>query len=384
MKQGVLEDIISFANGKSIKPGGEGIYPAFGANGIIGGSDEFNHEDAIILGRVGAYCGAVEKCNEKFWASDNTIVVRPKAENFSKLYTYHLLKYLDLNKYAGGSAQPLLTQTTLKKVPVSFHESKKERDQVGELLAEYDNLIENNNRRIAILEDMAQSLYREWFIKFRFPGHENCEFIDSALGRIPEGWEEKTIADVAKVKGGKRLPKGKKVLDDETPYPYLRVKDLGENGVDRSGIKFIDEESHLATQRYIITTEDVYVSIAGTIGRVGIVPDKFNNAHLTENAAKITDINQPMLLHYIHRYLHSDAGRKLLVSRASGSSQPKLALYKIAELPLLIPSESVLMGFNKCQMSISALIHSLENKNENLIGQRDMLLPKLISGNIAV
>jgi len=336
----------------------------------------------VTIGTIGKSCLTKELSLVN--QAVNCVVVDESRFDYMYVYylmqaTIHKVKAMDSGTASGREN---VSKSVFESIDVRVVKLKEEQKKIGQVLSSYDTLVENNNRRIVILEDMAQSLYREWFVKFRFPGHENCKFKDSSLGKIPEGWEELTIGDVAKVKGGKRLPKGKKVLDDETSYPYLRVKDFGENGIDRANIKFIDEESHLATQRYIITTKDVYVSIAGTIGRVGIIPFILNNAHLTENAAKITGITQPFLQHYIHRYLHSGTGRKLLISRASGSSQPKLALYKIAELSLLLPTEEILKEFNEYQESMTASIHLLENKNENLIKQRDMLLPKLISGKI--
>jgi len=283
-----------------------------------------------------------------------------------------------------GATMPNLNTSILRSVPIRYPNDYVYQDELADNVFAYNNLIENNSRRIAILEDMAQSLYREWFVKFRFPGYEDYQFKDSTLGQIPEGWEVKVIGDVAKVKGGKRLPKGKSVLDAETPYPYLRVKDFGANTINREGVKFIDEESHLATQRYTITIDDVYVSIAGTIGRVGIIPSNFNMAHLTENAAKVTEIINPYLKSYIHRFLHSEQGQKVLASRVGGSSQPKLALYKISDVSLLLPTEELLKGFNSYQESLRASINSLEDKNGNLKKQRDCILPKLISGCVEI
>jgi len=109
----VLNDFIKFSNGKSIKPGGKGQYPVFGSNGIIGATDLFKFENGVVIGRVGAYCGSIVRCSTQFWASDNTIVAFPK-DDFGIPFLFHLLQYMELNKYAGGAAQPLLTQSVLK------------------------------------------------------------------------------------------------------------------------------------------------------------------------------------------------------------------------------------------------------------------------------
>ena len=113
-----LGDVIRFGNGKAIKPGGEGCYPVYGSNGIIGGSDEFRYENGVIIGRVGAYCGSVAYCREKFWASDNTLVAFPASEQIDTKFLFYLLEDAKLSRYAGGAAQPLVTRTVLKQVEV--------------------------------------------------------------------------------------------------------------------------------------------------------------------------------------------------------------------------------------------------------------------------
>ena len=209
-----LNEMIIFSNGKSIKPGGEGTYPVYGSNGIIGYCDQPRENNGVIIGRVGAYCGSVAYCPGRFWASDNTIVAYTKNDGDDIRFLYYLLKDLNLNRWAGGAAQPLLTQTVLNHVeavsPLASIQHK-----IAAILFAYDELIENNLRRIKILEEMAQSIYREWFVKFRFLGHQKIKMVDSALGKIPEGWEVSTVNDhIAvvprknKVKTNSYLPEG--------------------------------------------------------------------------------------------------------------------------------------------------------------------------------
>lgn len=113
-----LQQLVSFANGKSIKPGGEGEYLVFGSNGVIGHSNEFRYACGIIIGRVGAYCGSIEYSPEPFWASDNTIVALSQHDDSFIPFVLFMLKDMNLNRHAGGAAQPLLTQTTLKRLKI--------------------------------------------------------------------------------------------------------------------------------------------------------------------------------------------------------------------------------------------------------------------------
>src|SRR5947209_7414972 len=147
----------------------------------------------------------------------------------------------------------------------------------------------------------------------------------------------KRIGDVAKVKGGKRLPKGMEVQDEESSHPYLRVVDFGPDGVDRSDIKFISEEAFEHVSRYTISSDDIYISIAGTIGRVGVVPEDLSGANLTENAAKLTSISADVDRRYLMYFLRSAAGQGAIRSKTGGTSQPKLALFRIEEIDFPCP-----------------------------------------------
>src|SRR3989344_8193474 len=135
------------------------------------------------------------------------------------------------------------------------------------------------------------------------------------------------IREFAKVKGGKRLPKGIFVLDEKTNHPYLRVSDMRSDGLDLSDIKYISDEVYKQIKRYTVTHDDVYISIAGTIGFVGTIPRHLSGANLTENAAKITDLDKKLIdQDYLVYFLRSREGQFKIKSKTGGSSQPKLAI----------------------------------------------------------
>lgn len=140
------------------------------------------------------------------------------------------------------------------------------------------------------------------------------------------------IGAIGKVKGGKRLPKGEIVQSVPTEYPYLRVTDFTLSGVDGSNVKYITEAAHSAIRRYTINESDVYISIAGTVGLVGIVPSELSGANLTENAAKITEIHAGVCPRYLMYFLRSPWGQAQIVGKTGGAAQPKLALYRIEEI----------------------------------------------------
>lgn len=217
-----LAELGKFSSGKPITPGQRGEFNAYGANGVIGGSDEARYGSGIIVGRVGAYCGAVAVSHEPFWASDNTIVIEPAIDDDLD-YLGYLLRSAHLHRYAGGAAQPLVTQGILKALRFRVPEPNV-RVRIGRVLADFDDLIENNRRRVEILEEMARAIYREWFVKFRYPGHEDVPMVDSALGPIPEGWEVAPASTLITVN-----PRIK--LDKSVEHPFITMSDLDEGSL---------------------------------------------------------------------------------------------------------------------------------------------------------
>ncbi|MGM7634470.1 restriction endonuclease subunit S [Bacillus sp. Hm123] len=153
---------------------------------------------------------------------------------------------------------------------------------------------------------------------------------------VPENWMWVKIKGVGNVKGGKRLPKGHALLQESTDHPYLRVADFENGTIDNSDLKYISADTASKISRYVISKDDVYISIAGTIGKTGIVPDYLSGANLTENAAKITDIKGANNK-FIHLVLNTDALQNQIKNSTVSTSQPKLALFRIDELKIPLP-----------------------------------------------
>lgn len=370
MESGTLEDILLFSNGKSIKPGGEGAYPAFGANGVIGRTDDFNYEDAIILGRVGAYCGAVERCEGKFWASDNTIVVKPKIAEHNKSYIYYLLKRLELNKYAGGAAQPLLTQTVLKQVPISYHDSQ-EQKEIGEILESYDLLIENNSSRISILETMAQNLYREWFVNFRFPGHEQAQWQDTLQGKIPAGWEIKPFTEVANVLGG-GTPSTKVPEYWGGNIKFFAPKDAPDSFYVMDTEKGITQKGVEKSSTKVYPKDTVFITARGTVGKV-VLPAEEMAMNQSCYALRMRSGKNQRFLFLLTReqvaYLKKNTG---------GATFDTIVTDTFKAMHVIVPPLKMIQEFESLVNPIIDQVLCLLRKIKNLKQQRDTLLLKLV------
>ena len=148
-----------------------------------------------------------------------------------------------------------------------------------------------------------------------------------------------SIGSFASVKGGKRLPKGAEYSAVPTAHPYIRVVDLMDRTVNLDDLQYLDDTTQKAISRYIINKNDVYISIAGTIGQIGMVPECLDGANLTENAAKIVlNTDAPVLPEYLMWYLALPEGQQQIDSKTMHTTQPKLALFRIEEIEVLVPS----------------------------------------------
>lgn len=160
----------------------------------------------------------------------------------------------------------------------------------------------------------------------------------SELYELPDGWEWKTIDEFATIKSGKRVPKGKKLLDNTTPYPYIRVTDFSDNGtVDSTDIKYITEEIYQQIKNYTITDEDIYISVAGTIGKTGIIPSSLNGANLTENAVKIVFDNSKYDKNFIFNFTNSITFMEQIGLATKTVAMPKLAIKRLKEVYIPLP-----------------------------------------------
>jgi len=372
-----LGNVIRFGNGKAIKPGGIGRYPVFGSNGIIGHSDEFRYENGIIIGRVGAYCGSVEYCQERFWASDNTLVAFPANDQFDTGFLFYLLHNAKLSSYAGGAAQPLVTQTVLKQVEVNVPPLPIQRSIAG-ILSAYDELIENNQRRIRILEEMARSLYREWFVYFRYPGHESVHLTDSLLGPIPQGWGVKRILEFGKVITGKTPSKANSDFYGED-VPFLKTPDMHGNMFILSTGESLSNEGADSQANKEIPKGSICVSCIGTIGVVSIT---------TEVCQTNQQINSIVLVkEQFREYLFfrlQDAKQALENLGSNGATMGNVNKSKFESLEVIAPPGELLERYHQFAAPLFSEALVLSRQTANLRHTRDLLLPRLLSGQVAI
>jgi len=312
----------------------------------------------------------------------NLLKITIDEKKYSKSFLLQFLCYAEtvkrLQKLASQTAQPALSLKAVKKLPI-IKPPLIEQSKIAEILSTVDDAIEKTDAIIKETQQLKKGVIEKLFTE----GIGHKRFKETKIGRIPEEWDVKTVGSIGIVKGGKRLPKGKKLIDNKTSYPYIRVINFKNMTVDTQGLKYLTEEVQKKISRYIIDKDDVYISIAGTIGLSGIIPNDLDGANLTENAAKITNLKGVDKL-FLAYYLNSTTAQKQIKSFTGVVSQPKLALYRIEKINVSIPNLTE-------QKNITAIFNNIDRKLENeqnykseLEQLKKGLLQVLLTGKVRV
>jgi len=278
-----------------------------------------------------------------------------------------------------AGAVPGLNRNALHLLPVCIPPLPTQR-KIATILSAYDDLIGNNTRRIAILEEMAQSLYREWFVHFRFPEYEKVRMVESALGMIPEGWEVKTIGEVVETLGGGTPSTNSLEYWDNGDVIWYSPSDLTSAGtlfITDSAKKITSVGLQKSSAR-MFPAYSVMMTSRATIGVVAI-----NTQPACTNQGFITCVpNEKLSAYQIYFWLAEN--KEKIVNLASGATFKEINKATFRKLPIALPEATISCQFNDILMPICKQIENLITRNANLRRTRDLLLPKLISGEVDV
>jgi type I restriction enzyme S subunit len=275
-----------------------------------------------------------------------------------------------------GATQDNLSLDKLLSFPISVPPVSYQR-RVASILSAYDDLIENNTRRIGILEEMARRIYEEWFVRFRFPGHENVRMVESELGLVPGGWKIVPASAAVHVNPATKVPKeglkhfvAMNCLSDGSMLIYGEEMRLG-----NSGSKFRNGDTLFA--RITPCLEN------GKTGFVQFLPDA--NTKAFGSTEFIVLRSKTLTPEFVYLLARSDSFRENAIksmSGASGRQRVREACFDTFLLPQ--PDSTTLSSFTKLAGPMFRLVNTLEKKNANLRATRDLLFPKLISGELDV
>lgn len=322
--------------------------------------------------------------------------LRADEEVLHSRFLYFLLRdptmQAKLAAHATGTTVLGIRQSALVKVEVDLPDVQYQR-QVASVLGSYDDLIENNRRRIEILEEMAGLVYREWFVHFRFPGHGDIELVDSELGTIPEGWVVSSLESLqatapnATAAGPFGSKLGRKDYVECPGVPVIRGANLRLGGgfVD-DGFVYVSDQKAETLSSSFARPGDVVVTQRGTLGQIALIPEssRFDAYVLSQSQMKFTaspELVDPLVI-YMH--LATPEGTRRIQDIATGSGVPHINLTMFREMKFLVPPRSLQAKFVATVGPMERLNTLLGRQNRTLMEARDLLLPPLISGELDV
>jgi len=249
---------------------------------------------------------------------------------------------------------------------------------ITDILSAYDDLIENNTRRIEILEEMARRLYEEWFVHFRFPGHEEVSFKESELGEIPEGWEVTSLESFGTILTGKTPSKKKPELFG-SEVPFIKLPDMHGQIFITETTEGLSLEGEQSQRKKTVPANSICVSCIGTGGIVVITSEPSQtNQQINTIVPAQSDLRE--FLYFSALSLRDDINNY----GATGATMTNLSRGKFASLKVIAPCEELVSSYSTLTAPMFDRILNLQRANRNLRAQRDLLLPKLVSGEIDV
>ena len=333
-------------------------YPVFSGYRIVGYSKIYHYKEPeiIVVARGEGGTGDIKMSPPNCFLTNLSIVVLIESEEVDKSFLFYRLASTKLWSLRTGSAQAQITIDRLKDYEIELPTLFIQR-HIANVATSFDVLIENNKSRIKILEEIARLLYREWFVYFRYPGHGSVPLVNSSLGSIPKGWSVKKMKDIADVGwGDTNVTKSSYVNEGFDAYSATGRDGFRDTyDYDKSGI--------------------VLSAIGANCGKTWLAMGKWS---CIKNTIRIfgTDEVPTEFLYYLTGNLEFWSRR--------GSAQPFISQTDIRNKELIVPDKNTLTKFTLIVSNILKQAHLLNKKNEYLREMRDLLLPRLISGQITL
>ena len=367
-----LGDVIKLQRGHDLpeRVRVDGSVPIVSSSGVTGRHNEAKADPpGVVTGRYGTI-GEVFYIEEAYWPLNTALYVVDFKDNDPR-FTAYLLKNTLRNYKSEKAAVPGVDRNVLHLIKVRTTDRRRQ-ERVVEILSAYDDLIENNRRRIALLEDAARMLYREWFVHFRFPGHERVKIIDG----LPEGWERTTLGQVAETNresyGAKKLPE---------QIHYIDISSVAQGRI-VSKTTLSSNEAPGRARRKAKDGDVIWSNVRPNLRAYALIlqPEEVDvfSTGFTVLSAKSVPFS------WLYLFVTTDNFVGHLVNHATGAGYPAVRPDDFERAAAMLPSEGLLKHFHEASEPNFRLISKLEQQNQQLAQARDLLLPRLMNGEITV
>lgn len=327
----------------------------------------------ILIAKDGSYLKCAFKVNEDLNACilSSIAILRPNLKNIDPDYFVYLMRTKSIKgamaNYVSGSALPRIILSDFKKMKLKMISSLPTQQKIASILSAYDNLIQNYKKQIEALQTAASELYKEWFVRFRFPGYKNSRFENG----IPEGWKVEKLFDVAKIIYGYPF-NSDEFCDDSSLNPVVRIRDILDNYTNTYTSETCDEKYWINPNEMLIGMDGIFHMSLWTGKRA------LQNQRTVRVTSKVKNLSNYYL--YFSLYPQIKALEQMIV----GTTVAHLGDKHIKKITILIPEDKILkMSFERLE-PIMNRIYSLQQQITNLTQQRDLLLPRLMRGALEV
>lgn len=305
------------------------------------------------------------------------LALTPNRSLINAKYLYYLLKLDSI--ISTGAAQQQITAPQIKKHRITYYSDISYQNSIVAILSAYDSQIENNQKRIKLLEQMAENLYNEWFVRFRFPGFENAEF----EGGVPKGWEYKPLGEIASFERG--LSYSSEEIDCEDGLNLVNLKNIEAfGGYRRDGLKHYNGKYKTAQ---VVKKGDLVMGVTDmtqdrrTVGAVALIPEIQGTSVISADLVKIVSKQPNLFLYCLCRFGNYS---KFFSQFANGANVLHLKPNTLLNKKVLMPTDHLIKMFVKNVQASIECIDNLYKQNDFLTHQRDLLLPRLISGKLSI
>lgn len=353
----------------------EGDVPVVSSSGITGHHNVAKIEGpGVVTGRYGTL-GEVFFVREDFWPLNTALYVQDFKGNDPRFAAY-FLKSILTGTSSDKAAVPGVNRNDLHARKVIVTRDCGQQREIADTLSAYDDLIENNQRRIQLLEQAARLLYKEWFVNFRFPGHEHVKIKDG----VPEGWEKKHLSEVLNTQYGFT----ETATNEPVGPKFLRGTDINKTSyIDWSNVPHCPEEK-LDFKKYALKRDDIVVIRMADPGKVAIVEKDVKAvfaSYLVRLSLKAGVAIPPL---YLFCVLSDDLYQGFITGASGGATRKSASAKLLVDFDLLIPPVSLLELFVERVQPLRRQIGVLLDQNASLRSARDLLLPRLMNGEVAV
>lgn len=349
-----------------------GKYPVVASTNIKAYHNEYKViGPMVVTGRSGSL-GKVQYIESDGWPLNTSLYVKDYKGNFPR-YVYYYLQTMHLEQFNAGAGVPTLNQNHLHSLKILIHK-KDEQHKVASILSAYDSLIENNTKRIRLLEQMAENFYKEWFVRFRFPGYENTEFVNG----LPKGWKAYTIKELCHINN-----KTLSTQDKERIIQYLDTSSITSNSIEKIE-KYAIADAPSRARRIVKENSIIFSTVRPILRHIGIMKGIDRNMIVSTGFA-VFDTKMD-IANIIYMFLSSKEIIEYCQTIAEGAvaTYPSIKPEEIGRLRIVLPPIETAIKWNSQLDTIFLEKNKLQRQSALLTRQRDLLLPRLMSGKLEV